>query len=100
MKADYVGFAALTYEIERPGDVQVLVMLPATEIEEVVVTAGGLGAFRKRQGILNTESVTSQALTRAACCNLSESFETNPSVDVAYSDAVTGSKQIQLARLG
>lgn len=99
LKADYVGFATLTYEIERPGDVQVLVMLPATEIEEVVVTAGGLGAFKKRQGILNTESVTSQALTRAACCNLSESFETNPSVDVAYSDAVTGSKQIQLLGL-
>lgn len=99
LNADYVGFATLTYEMERPGDVQVLVMLPATELEEVVVTTGGLGSFKKRQGVFNTESVTSQALTRAACCNLSESFETNPSVDVAYSDAVTGAKQIQLLGL-
>ncbi len=99
LKADYVGFATLTHELERPADVQILVMLPATELEEVVVTAGGIGTFKKRQGVLNTESITSQALTRAACCNLSESFETNPSVDVAYSDAVTGAKQVRLLGL-
>src|SRR5205085_9296236 len=42
---------------------------------------------------------TSRELLKAACCNLSESFETNPSVDVWYNDAVTGSKQIQLLGL-
>ena len=39
-------------------------------------------------------------LKKAACCNLSESFETNPSVDVSYTDAVTGSKVIELLGLG
>ena len=34
-------------------------------------------------------------LFKAACCN-SESFETNPSVDVAFTDAITGTKQIQM----
>jgi hypothetical protein len=43
--------------------------------------------------------ISSKDLLKAACCNLSESFETNPSVDVSYSDAVTGSKQIQLLGL-
>jgi len=38
-------------------------------------------------------------LYKAACCNLSESFETNSSVDVSYSDAITGAKQIQLLGL-
>jgi outer membrane receptor for ferrienterochelin and colicins len=38
-------------------------------------------------------------LLKAACCNLSESFETNPSVDVSYGDAVTGIKEIQLLGL-
>ncbi len=38
-------------------------------------------------------------LAKAACCNLSESFETTPSVDVSYADAVTGQKQIQLLGL-
>ena len=99
LKADYVGFKALTHAMERPDDVQVLVMTPNTELEEVVVRAGGLGTVKSRIEVLNTESVTSQALTRAACCNLSESFVTNPSVDVAYSNAVTGAKQIQLLGL-
>lgn len=99
LRAAYVGFNTLIYTMERPDDIQILVMSPSTVLEEVVVTAGGIGTIKNRSNVLNTESVTSQALTRAACCNLSESFETNPSVDVAYSDAVTGAKQIQLLGL-
>ena len=99
LRAAYVGFNTLIYTMERPDDIQILVMSPSTELEEVVVTAGGIGTIKNRSNVLNTESVTLQALTRAACCNLSESFETNPSVDVAYSDAVTGAKQIQLLGL-
>lgn len=38
-------------------------------------------------------------LFRAACCNLGESFTTNPSVDVNYTDAATGAKQIRLLGL-
>lgn len=99
IKAEYVGFVPLTHDMERPTDIQVLVMQSATELKEVVVTAGGIGSHKNRTTALNLESITSQALTRAACCNLSESFESNPSVDVAYSDAVTGAKQIQLLGL-
>ncbi len=97
--ANFVGFQELSHSVERPGDVQVLVMTPSTELAEVVVTAGGIGTLKNRKATLNLESITAQGLTRAACCNLSESFETNPSVDVAYSDAVTGAKQIQLLGL-
>ena len=39
--------------------------------------------------------MTEKELLKAACCNLSESFETNPTVTVAYRDAVTGAKEIQ-----
>jgi outer membrane receptor for ferrienterochelin and colicin len=46
-----------------------------------------------------TQIVTTTELYKAACCNLSESFETNASVDVSYSDAITGAKQIQLLGL-
>ena len=45
------------------------------------------------------QKINSSELRRAACCNLSESFETNPSVDVSYSDAATGAKQIKLLGL-
>ena len=45
------------------------------------------------------QQITGEALRRCACCSLAESFETNASVDVAYSDAVTGAKQIELLGL-
>lgn len=56
---------------------------------------------RVKNGIspLNTETIGREELFRAACCNLSESFNTNPSVDVNYSDAATGAKQIKLLGL-
>lgn len=47
----------------------------------------------------NTEMIGQTQLRRAACCNLGESFTTNPSVDVSYSDAATGARQIKLLGL-
>ena len=43
--------------------------------------------------------VDQSELLKAACCNLSESFETNPSIDVNFSDAITGTKQINMLGL-
>ena len=47
----------------------------------------------------NTILVDANELLKAACCNLSESFETNPSIDVSFSDALTGTKQINMLGL-
>ena len=47
----------------------------------------------------NIVKVNSEELLKAACCNLSESFETNPSIDVNFSDALTGTKQIKMLGL-
>ena len=47
----------------------------------------------------NTTTMTSHELLKAACCNLAESFETNPSIDVNFSDALTGTKQIKMLGL-
>ncbi|MFK7059429.1 TonB-dependent receptor [Flavobacterium oreochromis] len=47
----------------------------------------------------NTTVLSSKELLKAACCNLAESFETNPSIDVNYSDALTGTKQIKMLGL-
>jgi outer membrane receptor for ferrienterochelin and colicins len=48
---------------------------------------------------INLVTMNEKELFKAACCNLSESFETNPSVDVAFTDAITGTKQIQMLGL-
>ncbi|MFL2600561.1 MAG: TonB-dependent receptor [Flavobacteriaceae bacterium] len=53
-------------------------------------------AYFEAQNIIN---INSEELLKAACCNLSESFETNPSIDVNFSDALTGTKQIQMLGL-
>jgi outer membrane receptor for ferrienterochelin and colicins len=47
----------------------------------------------------NTTLMTNRELLKAACCNLAESFETNPSIDVNFSDALTGTKQIKMLGL-
>ncbi|UOQ55495.1 TonB-dependent receptor [Hymenobacter cellulosivorans] len=47
----------------------------------------------------NTQVITSHDLTKSACCNLAESFETNAAVEVSTTDAVSGAKQIQLLGL-
>lgn len=68
-------------------------------LEESTVVARKLGLIKIRSSVLNEEMISSSELLRAACCNLGESFTTNPSVDVSYSDAATGAKQIRLLGL-
>lgn len=45
------------------------------------------------------ETLNEREFIKAACCNLSESFSTNATVDVSYSDAITGAKSIQMLGL-
>ena len=72
--------------------------LKSQRINEVTITAHQSGRV-KTSGIGNTEFISSKELLRAACCNLGESFTTNPSVDVNYTDAATGAQQIKLLGL-
>ncbi|WP_294274510.1 TonB-dependent receptor [uncultured Chryseobacterium sp.] len=44
-------------------------------------------------------NIDRKELLKAACCNLSESFETNATVDVSFSNAVTGTKQLKMLGL-
>lgn len=75
------------------------VMSTSKLLSEVEITARKKASFVSTLEPLHIEHITSEALHRCACCNLAESFETNASVDVAYSDAVTGAKQIELLGL-
>ena len=70
------------------------------DLKEVNVSARSEALSISTIKTLNTEKITQRELLKAACCNLSEAFETNPSVNVSYKDAVTGVKEIQLLGLG
>ena len=49
--------------------------------------------------LLKTENIGERELGKAACCNLSESFETSPTVDVSFTDAISGQRQIRMLGL-
>lgn len=67
-------------------------------IDDIVVTKKRKGISRVG-GAVNGQLINKDELFKAACCNLGESFVTNPSVDVNYSDAATGADQIRLLGL-
>lgn len=72
--------------------------LSSQHLNEVTVSTRRSGTVHMR-GAQNAITIRREELFRAACCNLGESFTTNPSVDVNYSDATTGAKQIKLLGL-
>lgn len=94
----FVGYNTQTIHIDEPGELKV-VLEPNLEIEEVTVVQKDRGTYLSAMSTIKMERIGSAELHKAACCNLAESFETNPSVDVNYSDAVTGAKQIRLLGL-
>ena len=73
-------------------------ILPDQSLKEVQVVTRMPGT-RRVKGALNASLLTQSELFKAACCNLGESFTTNPSVDVSYNDAATGAKEIKLLGL-
>ena len=68
-------------------------------LQAVQVQGSSKSIKRSRTVTANTMVMTSKELLKAACCNLAESFETNPSIDVNFSDALTGTKQIRMLGL-
>ena len=67
-------------------------------LQNITITSRRAGT-RRVSGPTNAQLIMRDELFKAACCNLGESFNTNPSVDVNYSDAATGAKQIKLLGL-
>ena len=68
-------------------------------LDEVTVTKKRRSSQRTYLMPQNIIKISEDELLKAACCNLSESFETNPSVDVNHNDALTGTKQIEMLGL-
>ncbi|VXB07090.1 TonB-dependent receptor [Flavobacterium sp. 9AF] len=70
-----------------------------TNLDEVTVLKTKKSTEHSKFQVSNVQTMGQKELLKAACCNLSESFSTNPSIDVNFSDAVTGNKQIKMLGL-
>ena len=68
-------------------------------LEEVSIQQRKVDGVSRMGGAQNGLEIGQDELFRAACCNLGESFVTNPSVDVNYNDAAVGARQIKLLGL-
>jgi outer membrane receptor protein involved in Fe transport len=95
----YVGYSASVITVEPSDEPLRITLKSEIVLDEVVVNERRIGVISSRTDILQTQKITYDELCRAACCNLAESFETNPSVDVSYADAATGARQIKLLGL-
>lgn len=94
----YVGFGADTISITNEKLIEV-VLSNDVNLKEFRVVEKLSSTEISKLNAIKIEKMNEKELQKAACCNLSESFETNPSVDVTYSDAITGTKQIQMLGL-
>lgn len=85
--------------IPGKGEIEIELKPDVQDLKEVEITGKPDNTFLSKLNARPTTVITTGELRRAACCNLAESFETNASVDVSYSDALSGARQIQLLGL-
>ena len=95
----FLGYKEQIIDVSNKKFYNVTMLKDENVLDEVVVNKKRKTiqkSYFKTQNIIN---VSSEELLKAACCNISESFETNPSIDVSYSNAITGVKQVKMLGL-
>jgi len=97
LSAGYRPDTILLSEKDRFGAISIVLFSDQLQPEVLVERKAGNGTLKI--SIAQVERISNGELRRAACCNLSESFETNASVDVNITDAVSGARKIQLLGL-
>lgn len=94
-----LGYKTDTVHVDGKKKLEIILTESSSELSEVEIKDRIGTSFISQLDPRKVQVITSNELTRAACCNLSESFETNSSVDVMYADAISGAKQIQMLGL-
>lgn len=94
-----IGYKNDTVTVADTSKFLLLVLKNGINLNEIEIVYYSNGTEVSYLNPIKTEILNERSLMKAACCNLSESFETNPSIDVNFSDAVSGTKQIQMLGL-
>jgi outer membrane receptor for ferrienterochelin and colicins len=90
----YIGYKKDSFLVKNPKDFIQIFLKNDAQIGEVVIRQD-----RNADEMQAMETMTAKTFKKSACCNLSESFETNASIDVSTSDAISGTKQIRFLGL-
>jgi outer membrane receptor for ferrienterochelin and colicin len=94
----YVGYKTDTITVNSSKAIEHW-LEPTSSLDAVTLNARKKSSATSYLESRNIVNISSEELLKAACCNLSESFETNPSIDVNFADAVSGTKQIKMLGL-
>ena len=95
----YVGFSVQKIDVINIKKFLKIILQPTDVLDDIIIKGRKKTSATSYITSQNISTISSKELLKAACCNLSESFETNPSIDVNFSDAVSGTKQIKMLGL-
>lgn len=96
--ATMVGYTAVGLVYEGQAFLE-MALTSGVELGQAEVVSHDRGTSFSLIDPLNAQVINRKELVKAACCNLSEAFETNASVDASFTDAVTGTRQIRMLGL-
>ena len=94
----YIGYKTDTIVVKDLTPIHHFITIE-NELKGITIRSKRNAVQKSLFATANTFTVNNDELLKAACCNLAESFETNPSIDVSFSDALTGTRQIQMLGL-
>lgn len=97
ISTQFAGFQPDSIEFKNQKNLSLL--LSPIMMDEVTITESEEAIRLSKKGVGLDFQINQKELRRAACCNLSESFENNPSIDVSFADALTGTRTIVMLGL-
>ena len=93
----YVGYMNDTLKIDN--EYSKIILNKNSNLDEINISFKEKTSSVSLLSSTNLLKISSEELLKAACCNLAESFETTPSIDVNFTDAISGRKQINMLGL-
>lgn len=95
----YVGYEPDTFLIQKAGSINIIISEASNLLDAVEITHKKRTTEISYLETVKVYQISSKELLKAACCNLAESFDTTPAVDASMTDAVTGTRKIEMLGL-
>ena len=95
----YIGYISDTLKISNQQNIDLTLRTSSKQLDDIAIVERQYKSYSDYFSEENKLVITESELQKAACCTLAESFETNPSIDVSFTDAITGVRQIEMLGL-